>query len=116
HPVPDGSWDAFADAVRPFGGYARGGGKNFSNTEPRLAAAEFAHEQAQKAIKEGRLDDLASDEMLMEACIAIITQFRDRLSLHLPTRDVLLNQRAFPIDLDDIDRAIQAHFGAHFYQ
>jgi hypothetical protein len=114
--VPNGSWDAFADVVRPFDGYARGGGRNFSNTEPQLASAEFAHEQTKKAIKEGRLDDLVSDELLIEACNAIAIQFRDRLSMPLPTREDLFHPSAFPIDLQDLDRAIQAHFGTHFYR
>ncbi len=108
------SFDEFAEAVAPLAGRGRvySGGVNFSNAEPSLAAAQFVRAQVKEAIRDGGLDDLATEEMLIEACIAIVTQFRDRLSSAVSMR---WGSIAFPIDLHSLDEAIQAYFGAHFY-
>jgi hypothetical protein len=112
----DPSLAPFSRELRKVTRYARAGGRNFSNSDPEMAAAEFAYERIQEAIEEGRLDDMLSNELVIEAALALTVAYRDRLWLG-PNRVVSPFQPSmYPIDVQSIERAIQTYFGKEHYR
>ena len=96
--------------------HRRGGGKNFSNSDPPTAAADFAYEQITEAIAEGRLDDTVSQGLLVEAALALGMAYRDRLRLQYRGHLSLLDPSFYPVDIESIDRSLQEYFGFKHYQ
>ena len=116
-PTDDGSrpWP-FSRELWKLGAHRRGGGKNFSNSDPPIAAANFAYEQITEAIAEGRLDDTISDGLLIEAALALRMAYRDRLRLQYRGHLSLLDPSFYPADIKSIDRNFQEYFGFEHYQ
>ena len=116
-PTDDGSrpWP-FSRELWKLGAHRRGGGKNFSNSDPPIAAANFAYKQITEAIAEGRLDDTISDGLLIEAALALGMAYRDRLRLQYRGHLSLLDPSFYPADIKSIDRSLQEYFGFEHYQ
>ena len=96
--------------------HQRGGGKNFSNSDPSTAAVDFAYEQIKEAITEGRLDDTVSQGLLVEAALALAIAYKDRLQLQYGGHLSLLDPSFYPADIRSIDRSLQEYFGFEYYR
>ena len=110
-----GPWP-FSRELRELTAHPRGGGKNFSNSDPQAAAADFAYEQIRDAIAEGRLDDTVSQGLLVEAALALAIAYNDRLRLQYRGHLSLLDPSFYPADIGSIDRSLQEYFGFEHYQ
>ena len=96
--------------------HQRAGWKNFSNSDPLTAAADFAYKQIKGAIAEGRLDDTVSQELLVEAALALAIAYKGRLRLQYRGHLSLLDPSFYPADIESIDRSLQEYFGFMHYQ
>ena len=96
--------------------YQRAGGKNFSNSDPLTAAADFAYEQIKGAIAEGRLDDTVSQGLLVEAALALAIAYKGRLRLQYRGHLSLMNPSFYPVDIGSIDRSLHEYFGFKHYR
>ena len=116
-PTDDGSrpWP-FSRELWKLGAHRRGGGKNFSNSDPPTAAADFAYEQITEAIAEGRLDDTISEGLLIEAALALGMAYRDSLRLQYRGHLSLLDPSFYPADIESIDRSLQEYFAFKHHQ
>lgn len=91
-----------------------GGGENFSNTEPRYAAAQFALEQINEAVEKGMLDEMGNFLLLKEAILAIATKYNAELGLKFPNIK-RYNPVKTPLDLQVLMKRLQTYFGENYY-
>ena len=110
-----GPWP-FSQELWELKAHQRGGGKNFSNSDPPTAAADFAYEQIKGAIAEGRLDDTVSQGLLIEAALALAIAYKNKLRLQYRGYRSLLDPSFYPADIGSIDRSLQEYFGFEHYQ
>ena len=110
-----GLW-TFSREISELVAHQRAGGKNFSNSDPPAAAADFAYEQIENAIAEGRLDDTVSQGLLVEAALALTIAYKERLRLRYHGHLSLMDPSVYPFDVKSVDRSLQEYFGFKHYQ
>lgn len=93
----------------------RAGGENFTERDPRHAAAMFALERINEAVEKGLLDESKSETLLKESVLAIVTEHGKELKLDLP-KDDNTGLVKTPLNLPMIMESLQAYFGEEYYK
>jgi len=111
-PIYDGAPLPFARMLFALGGKtARGGLENFTNTNPYLAASEFAHKRIIEAIDEGRLDESASKTLVAEAIVALATEHRKLLGFPPASDFREVMSGVAPLDLNELAVRLHSYLG-----
>jgi len=86
---------------------------------PERYAAEHMKAQLAKALKEGELEERASDYLLAERIVALTRAYHDKLQI--PSRrqlfaDLFIAPELYPLDLVDLKRRVQVQLAYESYQ
>jgi hypothetical protein len=94
---------------------AQARGINFSNSDPAMAAADFALEQIKKALNAGALDESASKVLIQESVLAICSEYGAKLGLPKSQHWLLRKESIVPLNLKEVSRKLQYYFGKQHY-
>lgn len=95
--------------------HVQAGGKNFANSAPDLAAAEFALEQLTTTLKSGGLDESVSSEIGVESVLAICSAYRKKLGLPVQRGHCSPFESLVPLDLRKLRASMHQWFGREFH-
>jgi hypothetical protein len=90
-------------------------------SDPAETAARMIWEDLEQIVREGGLDEAASEVLTLERALAIIARHRSELRFQAHDRGTnpLIRQMSldlFPIDFGELRRRIHSFFGAEFYR
>lgn len=111
HPHP-----FFRAAIRIGARGTRGGGVNFSNSDPLKAAADFALRELNDVLDNGGADETVRPAVIRESVIAIATARRKLLGIPEGTVHQMMMLGLPSIDVADVLMRIHAYRGKQYYR